>query len=416
MYREETARAYAKLIIRTGVNLQKGQLAILNAPIENAEFARMVLEEAYRAGARDVLLRYFDDKASRLRYQYAHEDALTNVPAWKYTPIEEYAKAGAAYICIESDDPDAFFGIDSERLGKGMNAEARAKKPFQRIFDKNEIQWTVVAAAGRDWAKKVFPGVDEQWAIQKLWDAIYHTTRMDTPDPQKAWAEHSASLRQHCDFLNASGITRLHLENSLGTNLEIGLIPGAIWAGGSEKTVGGIEFEANMPTEEVFTAPHREKVNGKVVSTLPLNYQGVLIEDFWFVFRDGLIVEYGARQGKAALDQIFQDENCRRLGEIALVPYDSLVRQAQILFYSTLFDENASCHMALGSAYTSSVAGGEKMSLAEKEQIGLNEAYSHIDFMFGSRDLRITGYTEDGREIPLFRDGNWVSLEKEILA
>ena len=226
MYREETAKAYAKLIIRTGVNLQKGQLVILNAPIENAEFARLVLEEAYRAGARDVLLRYFDDKASRIRYQYASEDALTTVPAWKYTPIEEYAKAGAAYICIESDDPDAFFGIDSEKLGKGMNAEARAKKPFQQIFDKNEIQWTVVAAAGREWAKRVFPEADAEWAIQKLWDAIYHTTRMDTPNPEKAWAEHSSSLRKYGDFLNASGITRLHFENSLGTNLEIGLIPG----------------------------------------------------------------------------------------------------------------------------------------------------------------------------------------------
>lgn len=407
MYREETAKAYAKLIIRTGVNLQKGQLVILNAPIENAEFARLVLEEAYRAGARDVLLRYFDDKASRIRYQYASEDALTTVPAWKYTPIEEYAKAGAAYICIESDDPDAFLGIDSEKLGKGMNAEARAKKPFQQIFDKNEIQWTVVAAAGREWAKKVFPEAEEEWAIQKLWDAIYHTTRMDTPDPEKAWAEHSSSLRKYCDFLNDSGITRLHLENSLGTNLEVGLIPGAIWAGGSEKTVRGIEFEANMPTEEVFTAPHREKVSGKVYSTLPLNYQGVLIDGFWFEFQDGAVVDYGAKQGKEALNQIFQDENCRRLGEVALVPYDSLISRSGILFYSTLFDENASCHLALGSGYTSSIPGAEKMAREEKEQIGLNEAYSHIDFMFGSADLKVTGYTEEGREISLFENGNW---------
>ncbi len=407
MYREETARAYARLIIRTGVNLQKGQLAILNAPIENAEFARMVLEEAYRAGAKDVLLRYFDDKSSRIRYQYASEEALTTVPSWKYTPIEEYAKAGAAYITIESDDPDAFLGIDPEKLGKSMNAEARAKKPFQQIFDKNEIQWTVVAAAGREWAKKVFPGVDEEWAVQKLWDAIYHTTRMDMPDPEKAWAEHAARLHQYCDFLNDSGITSLRLENELGTDIEVGLIPGAIWAGGSEKTVGGIKFEANMPTEEVFTAPHREKASGKVVATLPLNHQGVLIDGFWFEFEDGKVVDYGAKQGKAALDQIFLDENCRRLGEIALVPYDSLISRSGILFYSTLFDENTSCHMALGSGYTSSVEGGEKLSKAEKEQIGLNEAYSHIDFMLGSEDLRVTGYTEEGKEILLFENGNW---------
>lgn len=407
MYREETARAYAKLIIRTGVNLQKGQLAILNAPIENAEFARMVLEEAYRAGARDVLLRYSDDKASRIRYEHASEDALTTVPSWKYTPIEEYAKAGAAYICIESDDPDAFFGIDAEKIGKSMNAEARAKKPFQKIFDKNEIQWTVVAAAGREWAKKVFPGVEEEWALQKLWDAIYHTTRMDMPDPQKAWDEHAKNLRKHCDFLNEAKVSALHLHNSLGTDLEIGILPGAIWAGGVEKTVGGVAFEANMPTEEVFTAPHRDKVNGKVVATMPLNYQGVLIDGFWFAFQDGVVVDYGAEQGKAALSQIFQDENCRRLGEVALVPYDSLISRLGILFYNTLFDENASCHLALGSAYTSSVAEGEKLTAEERELLGLNEAYSHIDFMFGSPDLSVDAETEDGKRIPLFRDGNW---------
>ena len=407
MYREETARAYAKLIIRTGVNLQKGQLAILNAPIENAEFARMVLEEAYRAGARDVLLRYFDDKASRIRYEYASEDALVTVPSWKYTPIEEYAKAGAAYICIESDDPDAFLGIDAEKIGKSMNAEARAKKPVQKIFDKNEIQWTVVAAAGREWAKKVFPGVEEDWALQKLWDAIYHATRMDMPDPQKAWDEHAQSLRKHCDFLNEAKVRTLHLYNSLGTDLEIGVLPGAIWAGGWEKTVGGVAFEANMPTEEVFTAPHRDRVSGKVVATMPLNHQGVLIDGFWFTFQDGVVVDYGAEQGKAALDHIFQDENCRRLGEVALVPYDSLISRLGILFYNTLFDENASCHLALGSAYTSSVAEGEKLTPEERELVGLNEAYSHIDFMFGSRDLCIDAETEDGKKIPLFREGNW---------
>ncbi|MDD2268666.1 MAG: aminopeptidase [Eubacteriales bacterium] len=410
MYREADVKKYAELIVKTGVNVQKNQIAVVRTPVECYEFANLITEKAFLAGAKDVITIYSDSASQRLRFKHATTETLCDVPSWSVDRLMKYANEGACFISITGDDPDAFEGLDQLKIGESKKAVMKANSPYYDKIDKGENQWTVVAYPGKKWSSKVFPELSAEEAQNKLWDSILSAVRISgNEDPVKEWAEHSAALASHCRFLGESGIVSMKIKNSLGTDIEIGLAEDYIWAGGSEKTVDGVEFQANMPTEEVFTMPHREKVNGIVYASLPLSYQGVMVEDFYFRFENGKVVDYGAKKGKEALTQLLAtDEGSSYLGELALVAYETPIRQTGILFYNTLFDENAACHLALGSAYAMTMKGGPDMTKDERTAKGCNDSVSHVDFMFGTADLSITGITADGTEIPVFENGGWV--------
>lgn len=402
-------RKYAQLAVRVGANVKPGQIIVLQTSIESAEFARMVMEEGYAAGATDVILLYSDMEARRIRMEHTELERLTDIPRWRTEPSVLYGEQGACFIHIVGEDPDAFAGLDQNKVGQVVNAEKIARRPFYELIDREENQWTVVAAPTSKWAQKMFPNVGADEAVEKLWDAIFTAMRLYTPDPVAAWKEHCTNLQNHCKRLNTSGIRTLHMQNSLGTNLTLELAEDNLWMGGIDTLVDGWVFQANMPTEEVYTMPHKDRVNGRVVSSMPLNYQGTLIDGFSFTFRDGVVVEYDAKTGKEALDLMLSaDEGCKRLGEVALVPYDSPIRATGLLFYETLFDENAACHLALGSAYPSNMKNSQELTREQRAAKGCNESASHVDFMFGTADLSITGILADGTQVPVFVNGGWV--------
>lgn len=405
MYRYETAKVYARLIAEYGVNVKKGQRVILRVDIENAEFARMVASACYDAGAADVSLYYSDEAGARLRMERAELSALTDIDDWRLGMMLEPALKGACLISIVSDDPDCFAGLDAARIGAAAKAGAIKLSPFYDQLDKNENQWTVVAAPGSAWARKLFPDLEQEKAIEKLWDCIYHTMRLDEGDPYKAWDEHTSALKRRCDALNAARFKALHFKNSLGTDLTVGLPEGYIFCGGTEASTDKTVFCANMPTEEIFSMPHREQTNGVVYSSMPLIYNGQRVENFSIVFEDGKAVELKAEQGLEALKTITEIDGGDRLGEVALVPYRSMIRETGILFYNTLFDENASCHLALGSCYPSTLVGGVEMSEEERAKAGGNPSKTHVDFMFGTPDMSITGILPDGTERKVFENG-----------
>lgn len=409
MYRENDARKYAELIAKVGVNIQPGQQVYITTYVEVVEFARILAEECWKAGAGDVTLRYVDEQLSRLRYIHASKEALSDVPDWAHAPKLDIAKKGGCFISLIADDPDALNGLDAEKIGAAVRANSVASAPFYEQLDKSVNQWTVVAAPSPAWSRKLFPELEEAEAVKKLWDCIYHTVRIDEADPTASWEAHSKALHDHCEILNGSDLKSLHITNSLGTDLTVELVDNYIWAGGAEKTVDkNVEFQANMPTEEVFCMPHKYGVNGVVYSSMPLIYQGMTIDKFNITFKDGQVVGYEAEVGKEALDQLFSvDEGAKRLGEIALVPFKSMIRETGILFYNTLFDENASCHLALGSAYPINMEGCVEMTDEEKDKAGCNQSKTHVDFMFGTADLTVTGIKKDGSEMPVFEKGDW---------
>ena len=408
MYRQQIQEEYARLVVRVGANLQPGQVAVVSAPVERADFAALVSEECWKAGAEDVLVLYRDEVLRRLRYQFGASEVLEQVPSWELEQRIAYPKGKACYITIEGEDPDALRGLDSIKVGKAVNARNRGMQPFYDLLDREENQWTIAAAATSSWAAKVFPQLAGEMAVNRLWDEIFQVMRLDHPAPVEAWQEHSKMLRRYCRLLNNGDIVQLHFRSGLGTDLTVPLAEGAIWCGGCDHTADGIAFQANMPTEEVFTMPHRNKVSGRVVSSMPLSYQGNLIRNFSFTFLDGAVVEYSAEEGREALETLLgADEGSRYLGEVALVPYTSPVRRSGLLFYHTLLDENASCHLALGSAYPSNMKGCLEMDRQQRADRGFNESVSHVDFMFGTQDLQVVAQRADGSQLTLFENGIW---------
>ncbi|HBL85518.1 MAG: hypothetical protein A2Y17_06370 [Clostridiales bacterium GWF2_38_85] len=410
MYREDDLRKYADLIVKTGANVQENQVVVLRAPIECAEFCNMITEQAFLTGAKDVITTYSDSANQRIRYKYATTETLCDVPQWSIDRSMKYINEGCCLISITGDDPNAFEGLDQAKIGAAKKALMIANAPFYDKLDKSENQWTVVAYPGVKWAKKVFPELDEKAAQEKLWDKIFSTTRISgDSDPVAAWAKHTKALHNHCEILNNSGIKTMVIINSLGTNITVELAEDYVWSGGAERTVDGVEFQANMPTEEVFTMPYKDRVNGKVYAAMPLNYQGVMVEDFWFEFKDGKVVAFDAKKGKEAIEQLLAiDDGSSKLGELALVAYNTPIRESGILFYNTLFDENAACHLALGSAYPINMKNGSSMTKEERTTKGCNDSVSHVDFMFGTNDLSVVGITADGKEIKVFENGTWV--------
>ena len=403
---------YSRLAVRTGVNLRDGQPLVINSPIECADFARRLAREAYSAGAKDVTIVWTDEQFSRLRFEMASTEALGIYPDWRRRLYMDNAADDAAIISVHAENPEAFLGVAPERLAAAQQAAGEALLEYRARIMSNKNAWCVVSVPTEAWARKVFADKDDSDAVDALWEAILSTVRVTGDGEAEArWKRHTDFLRRASDFMNAKAFESLHYTNELGTKLTIRLPEGHIWAGGAEETQSGRVFVANLPTEEIYTLPHREGVDGVVVATKPLVFQGNLITGIRLRFEAGKVVSYEAKQGKAHLAKLIEtDEGSARLGEVALVPYDSPISKSGILFYNTLFDENASCHLAFGKAYPTCLKGGADMDTLTLLSHGVNDSLLHEDFMVGSRDLSITGKTRDGMEIPVFRNGNFVDF------
>lgn len=403
----EKQQQYARLLVKLGVNVQPGQELVVRCTAETAPFVRLVAKAAYEAGAKEVIVHFGDEILTRLRYENAPMEVFESVPAWEAESMNYYAARGAAFLSIVSDDPEAMKGVDHTKIAARTVAADAAFRPYYERMDKNELQWCVAAVPSPVWAKRVFPEKSEEDAVAALWKAIFKTVRVGENAEEK-WQEHGRLLAEHSRKLNEKQFKKLHYHNSLGTDFTVGLAQNHIWAGGMDTTAGGVTFFANMPTEEVFTMPDCEQAEGVLKSALPLSHQGSLIRNFTLVFHEGKVVEYHAEEGEETLKMILDtDEGSKRLGEVALVPYDSPISQSGILFLQTLFDENASCHFALGQCYPNNMQGGELLSKEELREKGGNCAMNHVDFMVGTSDLTIAGIAADGTETVIFKDGRW---------
>ena len=399
---------YAALLVQVGLNVQKGQTLVISSPIECAYFARMCASAAYDVGCREVVMNWHDDALAREKYLRAESAVFDEVPEWRRHFYNDYAAQGAAYLAISASDPENLKGVDPDRLVRAQRASGKALETFDRLQMSSGFPWCIASIPIPSWAAKVFPEASAEQAMEKLWDAIFHTMRI-TGDGKSAqrWREHIEKLAERKGKMNALRFKTLHYTNSLGTDLTVELPEDHIWESGDDETSAGQSFIANMPTEELFTAPLREGINGVVYASMPLVNDGNIIDGFHFVVKDGKIVEAHAKQGEEVLrSAISVDEGASYFGEVALVPYDSPISNLKLLFYNTLFDENAACHIAFGEAYPC-IEGGREMSKEQLKEKGLNDSITHVDFMIGTRDLCITGITQDGREIPVFADGNF---------
>ncbi len=402
---------YASLIVRTGVNVVKGQSVLIKCSVEVYEFARLVVKQAYEAGASKVYVDYNDSVNTRNGYIYQDIDTLCDIEDFVILREKNFIDKNICKISLTSSDPTALAGVDSEKILKYGQATSE-KLLFARDYNmKNYGQWTVAGVPTYKWATKVFKDLDKEEALEKLWEAILSSCRVDMDhDPIDLWNEHLSTLKRRVDILNKYDFDRLVFKNSYGTNLEIGLVNNHIFAGGSEeRNPDKVVFLPNIPTEEIFGMPHRQRVNGVVHSTRPLVYQGNLIDDFYLEFKDGAVVNFGAKVGYENLSNLVNfDKGSNRLGEVALVTYDSPISLSNVLFYNTLFDENASCHLALGESYGVNIKDGFTMSEEDLLKEGANRSNTHVDFMFGSKCMNIVGYTKDNEEVQVFVDGNFV--------
>ena len=400
-------RKYAKLIARVGVKIRKGQDVVIQAELDQPEFVEMLTDECYKAGARKVTVEWSHQPLQKYHVRHRSLKTLSTLDDWEVAKLEHYADTLPCRIYLISEDPDGLCGINQEKNAKALQARYKVIKTIRDKME-NKYQWCIAAVPGVKWAKKVFPGERASRAVELLWEAILKTSRVDE-DPEEAWRKHNEDLARRCEYLNSLGIESLEYKSSNGTDLKVGMIPDALFCGGGEYALGsGNYFNPNIPSEEVFTTPKRGEAEGIVYSTKPLSYRGELIEDFSIRFEGGRAVEVKAKRGEELLKQmISMDEGAAYLGECALVPYDSPIRNSGILFYNTLFDENAACHLALGMGFSNCLKDYEKYTLDECRAKGINDSQIHEDFMIGSEDLSITAHTRDGRDVPIFRDGNW---------
>jgi Leucyl aminopeptidase (aminopeptidase T) len=405
---EEELKKFARVAVRTGVNLQKGQGLTISAPLEAAHFAHLITVEAYKAGAKDVHLEWSDDETLRLRLAHAPLEALEHIPAWKFYARNESVKDNYAVLSIYGPNPDLLEEVDGTRTAAYMTSAGKGATPFRESMMNNRIQWSIVAYPTAVWAEKVFPDKPVAEAQELLMKEVLRISRVTgNTDPVAAWAEHNNKLHEAKDFMNEQKFRSL-IYQAEGTDLTIDFPDGHIWCGGSEPAETGVAFNANIPTEEVFTLPDKRGVNGTVSSTMPLNYNGQIIDRFSLTFKNGAVTDFKAEKGEKALAHLLDtDEGSRRLGEVALVPHHSPVSESGLVFYNTLFDENASCHLALGKAYPTCVEGGGGMNEAQLDQAGVNSSIAHVDFMVGSAQLNIDGVKQDGTKVPVFRNGAW---------
>lgn len=398
---------YAKLIAKVGGNVQRGQSVEVRANVDQEELVNFIVLECYKLGAKTVNVLWDSDKVSKTVYKKESLKSLSTFPQYKIAKQQYYVDENPVMIYIESSDPDALKGVNQEKVAKVRKALYPIIKPF-RDKRENKYQWVIAGAASPAWAKKVFPNLTKTKAVNALWDAILKTSRCDD-DPIKAWDEHNKDLAKRSSYLNSLNLDYLHYTSKNGTDFKVWLNPKALWLAGGETTLEtNLFFNPNIPSEECFTTPIKGKAEGIVYSTKPLSYQGELIEDFSIRFENGKAVEVHAKKGEELLKHmIAMDENAPYLGEVALVPFDSPINNTGILFYNTLYDENAACHLALGMGFTNCIKDYEKYSKEELNKMGVNDASIHVDFMIGSKDLNIVGVTGDGKQVQIFKDGNW---------
>ncbi len=398
----------ATLALRVGVNLQAGQRLLLMGPIEAADLVRRIAARAYDLGAPYVHVLYVDEQVNLIRAQRSPAEALDDYPEAVRDLVHGMAERGDAYLRVGGSDPDLMSAADPQRVASMVRAQRRVMRPVSDLVQRSHMPWTIVDYAVPAWATKVFPGTPEEDAVTKLWDAIFAACRADVDDPLGAWERHVAQLARARDALNAQAFEVLHLR-APGTDLRVGLADTHTWeSGGQHAGVNGAFFVANIPTEEVFTAPHAQRASGTVRATKPLSYQGQLIDGFSLTFEDGAVVDFAAERGETVLKGLLEiDEGARRLGELALVPHSSPISQSGLLFYNTLFDENAACHLALGRAYETTLRGGTTRPLEALVADGFNQSLTHVDFMFGSEALDVDGIKEGGSSVPVMRGGEW---------
>lgn len=398
---------YAELAVRIGVNVQQGQTLVVNAPILAAEFVRLIVKEAYKAGSNLVKVNWSDETVTRLQYEMAPNETFEIPPKWYAAEIIELVENGAAVLHVLAENPDLLAGIPSGRIQTAQRVRATALEKYYTYLQADKFSWSIVAVSSPAWAAKVFPDVPPAEQVGTLWEAIFNIVRLNEADPVAAWNEHLQTLQSKSVMLNSKNYHKLHY-TAPGTDLTIELPEGHIWAQGDSINAQGYSYVANMPTEEVFTAPLKTGVNGKVSSTKPLSYGGNIIDNFTLTFEQGRIVDAQAETGLETLQHLIDmDEGSHYLGEVALVPHRSPISDSNILFYNTLFDENASNHLAIGSAYAFCLEGGKDMTLGQLAEHGLNRSLTHVDFMIGSANMDIDGITRDGKREPIFRQGNW---------
>ncbi len=397
---------YARLIARKGVNIQKGQEVFIHAALDQPEFITILVEECYKAKAKKVTVEWYHPSLEKLDMRYCTIRTLAKVEEWQKAKLQHRADILPCNIYIDSEDPDSLKGINQEKSAKVSQLRYPILKP---IFDsmENKYPWCIAAVPGAAWAKKVFPDLKKNQAIEKLWEAILKTSRV-TDDPVAEWTAHNDDMNKRCEYLNSLGIKELHYKGKNGTDLTVGMIPEAIFKGGEDHTIAGQRFNPNIPTEECFISPMRGKAEGVVYATKPLSYAGELIENFSVRFENGKAVEVHAEKNEALLKQMIgMDEGAAYLGECALVPVDSPISESGLLFWNTLFDENAACHLALGMGFADTIRDFEEKTLEECREMGINDSMIHVDFMIGYEGLDIDAVTNDGRTVPIFRSGKW---------
>ena len=400
-------KKYAELIARCGANVQKGQDVIINCELDQPEFIEMLVKECYKAGAKRVWVEWMHQPLTALNVKYCSRKTLGEMEDWQIKKWEWQADVLPCKIFITSEDPDGLAGVDQKKFAESQAKRSKIIKPIRTKME-NKYQWCIAAVPGKKWAKKVFPDLKVNAAVEKLWEAIFTAARV-TDDPIAEWAKHNANLAKRCEYLNSLNIRKLVYKAGNGTDLTVGMIPEATFMAGGEKTHGrGVYFNPNIPTEEAFTSPKRGEAEGIVYSSMPLSYGGQLINDFWFRFEGGKIVEFGAKENEDMLrEMLAMDDGAAYLGECALVPYSSPIRESGILFYETLFDENAACHLAIGRGFSGVLRDAEKYTESEARELGINDSVIHVDFMIGTNDMDITAITESGDEVAIFRSGEW---------
>ena len=406
--KKTTLRKYARLIAQCGVNVQKGQEVFITAGLDQPEFVKMVAEECYKLGATRVVVDFDYQPLTKLHVKYCSLETLGGLTDYQKARFEHYVEKLPCRIYLESDDPDGLKGINQHKMLRAQQMRYPLIKGYRDEME-NKYQWCIAAVPGPAWAKKLFPDTTKRQAMEKLWDAILATSRVtEYGDPIDAWDRHNADLMSRCKYLNSLGIEKLHYPSSNGTDLTVGMIPEAVFKGGGDLSLQGIFFNPNIPTEECFISPMRGKAEGKVVATMPLSRDGQLIENFWIRFHNGRAVEWEAEKNDQLLSNIINsDDGAGYLGECALVPFNSPIRESGLLFYNTLFDENAACHLALGAGFADTIRDYEHKTLEECREMGINDSMIHVDFMIGCEDMSIDAITRDGKTVPIFRNGTW---------
>lgn len=400
-------KRYAALIAKKGIHVKRGQRVVIYAEPDQPEFVEYLVEACYRAGAGEVRVEWSYQPLTALHVKYQKTETLGKVEAWEVEKLRLRCETLPARIHLLSEDPDGLNCMDAEKYAAAQKLRYPIIKPFRDAVE-NKEQWCIAAVPGKKWAKKVFPTERESRAVERLWEAILRASRADGPDPCAAWEAHNRTLREKYEYLNAQGIESLHYTASNGTDFTVGLMENGVFAGGEEQTLAGRSFNPNIPSEEVFTTPKRGAAQGRVVVSKPYSYRGALIDGICLQFEDGHVTRFSAHENEELLRKMLtMDEGASYLGECALVPYHSPISESGLLFYNTLFDENAACHIALGMGFANCVRDYEKYTLEQIREMGVNDSMIHEDLMIGTADLNITAHTRDGRDIAVFRDGDW---------